>query len=391
MDIFQLINQSKYVFYFLVVDNSLDIIIPQLKNFHSIYAYDSVRFDILKHHNLPYFCLESTGTKLSPANSGKLLSHPKTIEYINKTSADRQVVIVPFKPSAKIDFLCRQNSWICASNKHQLNRILEDKINFLHLCQKHNLPQIPSTTDYFNQDNFLKYQKKYQSLLVVQSPFGWAGKSTFSADNWTDIKNKIPIDSMVKFSPFVNGYSLLNNCCLTSKGLIQSPPALQYTGVKPFTNNPFTTIGRQWPSLAPKNIQNEVKKITQNFSDILIQMGYKGFFGLDFMVSKDKVYLLECNPRLTASFAFYHEIETNLDITSLFLLHLLQFLDLDYSFDLDQEQKRFSNLKIIGSEITAKSLLGKTIKKYHDFSIFSQTNEPISFSPEIIKILNDQK
>ena len=109
------------------------------------------------------------------------------------------------------------------------------------------------------------------------------------------------------------------------------------------------------------------------------------------MVSKNKVYLLECNPRLTASFAFYHEIETNLKITSLFLLHLLQFLDLDYSFDLDQEQKRFSNQKIIGSEITAKSLLGKTIKKYHDFSIFSQTSEPISFSPEIIKILNDQK
>lgn len=391
MNIFEFINQSNYVFYFLVVDNSLDIVIPELKNFHSIYAYKSNQFSDLEKHKLPYFCLENIGTKLTTANSGKLLSHPKVIEYINKTSINKQAVIIPFKPSAKIDFLCRQNHWICASNNHQLNRNLEDKIAFQQLCQKYNLPQIPSTIDSFNQDNFLKYQEKYQSMLVVQSPFGWAGKSTFSSDNWLEIKNKIPANSMVKFSPFVEGYSLLNNCCLTSKGLIQSPPALQYTGVKPFTNNPFTTIGRQWPSLAPENIQKAIKIITQDFSKILEDLGYKGFFGLDFMVSKGKVYLLECNPRLTASFAFYHQIETNLGLTSLFLFHLLQFVNIDYPFEILPEQERFFNQKIIGSEITAKSISGKTIKKYHDFSIFSHKIEPISFSPDIVKILNDQK
>jgi len=391
MEIFDTLNQSKYVFYFLVVDNSLDIILPQLTNFHLIYAYKNPQLKTLKQQNLPYYCLEDAGVKLDVANSGKLLSHPLVGNYINQNSTSKQIVIIPFKPSAKIDFLCHQHHWICASNNHQINRELEDKIIFLQLCQKNNLPQIPSTVDHFNQNNFVKYQKKYQSTLVIQLHLGWAGKSTYSSNNWDEIKNKIPIDTMVKFSPYIDGYSLLNNCCLTSKGLIQSPPALQYTGIKPFTDHPFTTVGRQWPSLAPNNIIKKINQITQDFSAILSKMNYKGFFGLDFIVDGDNVYLLECNPRLTASFAFYNDIEINLQILPLFFLHLVQFLDIDFNFDLSQEQKRFYNQQIIGSEITAKNKSGKTIKKYHDFSIFSQQINSISFTPEIISLLNDQE
>lgn len=391
MDIFNTLNQSNYIFYFLVVDNTLDIILPQLTNFHLIYAFKNPHLDTLKQQNLPYFCLEETGVNLEIANSGKLLSQPLVIDYINQSSANKQVVIIPFKPSARIDFLCHQNNWICASNNHQLNRKLEDKIIFQQLCQKNNLPQIPSSIDNFNQNNFLAYQKKYQPNLVIQSHFGWAGKSTFSSNNWAEIKNKIPINTVVKFSPFINGYSLLNNCCLTSKGLIQSPPALQYTGIKPFTQHPFTTVGRQWPSLAPKNIIDKVNHITQDFSAILNQVNYKGFFGLDFMVDNDNVYLLECNPRLTASFAFYNQIETKLQILPLFLLHLIQFLNIDLNFNIVAEQKRVFNQQIIGSEITAKNKSGKTINKYHDFFAFSQQLNPIIFAPEIISHLNGQE
>ncbi len=389
MEIFEILNQSNYVFYFLVVDNSLDIIIPQLKNFHLIYAFKNPHLDYLKQQHLPYFCLENAGVKIDIANSGKLLSQPLVADYINQTSENKQIVIIPFKPSSRVDFLCHKNNWVCVSNKHDLNRKLEDKIEFQKLCHQNNLPQIPSTVDHFNQNNFLKYQKKYQSKLVIQSHLGWAGKSTFSSNNWEDIQDKISQNTLVKYSPFINGYSLLNNCCLTSKGLIQSPPALQYTGIKPFTNNPFTTVGRQWPSLAPSNIIEKVKQITQEFSTIIDKMGYRGFFGLDFMVDQKNVYLLECNPRLTASFAFYHDIEINQQITSLFLLHLIQFLEINYQINIKPEQQRFYNQNIIGSEITAKNKTGKTIKKYHDFSIFSQKINPISFSPKIISLLND--
>jgi len=184
---------------------------------------------------------------------------------------------------------------------------------------------------------------------------------------------------------------LLNNCCLTSIGLLQSPPALQYTGLSQFTQNPFTTVGRQWPSLAPIEITETIKNITQNFSDIIKNLNYRGFFGLDFLIHDDEVFLLECNPRLTASFAFYTEIELKQNITPLFLFHLAQFIDLNFEFDLESEQKRFYNPQIIGSEITAKNQDSQTIKKYHDFTAFSDQIDPIIIPQKIIDLLHETK
>jgi predicted ATP-grasp superfamily ATP-dependent carboligase len=391
MNLIDAFNQSPYIFYFLVVDNFLDINLPQLKNFHPVYAFKNSHIDKLKAQNLPYFCLEEEGIILSEKNSGRLLSHQKVIDYIKSTSTNLTPVIIPFKPSAKIEFICKQFNWIDASNSHLLNRFLEDKIKFTQFCIENNLNIIPSIIDHFNQSNFIKYQQAFNQKLVIQSHFGWAGKSTFSTENWEEIKDKIPADTLVKFSPFIQGYSLLNNCCLTKKGLIQSPPAVQYTGISPFTTNPFTTVGRQWPSLAPVEITEKIKNITQNFANLIEKMNYKGFFGLDFLINGEDVYLLECNPRLTASFAFYTEIEINQNLNPLFLFHLAEFINLDFDFNLEIEQKRFYNSQIIGSEITAKNNDSQTVKKYHDFTIFSDQINPIIIPQKIINLLNESQ
>jgi hypothetical protein len=187
--------------------------------------------------------------------------------------------------------------------------------------------------------------------------------------------------SLVKFSPFLTGYTLINNCCLTDKGLIQSPPGLQYTGLAQLTQNPLATVGRQWPSMAPQKILDQINGITVSFSDFLKSQNFKGFFGLDFQVSDNQVFLLECNPRLTASFAFYTDIEINAGITPLFLYHLAEFCRLEFD---GPDISRFSSPKIIGSEITAKNSAGSTVKKYHDFISFSNTASPVSIDPKIL-------
>jgi hypothetical protein len=387
MNLFEQINQSNYIFYFLVVDDFLDITLPQLKNFHLIYSSTPKQKDYLDSQNIPYFVCPANNIQ----NSGKLLSYPSVKNYINSTSNHKQIIIVPFKPSAKIEFICRQNNWICAAVNHQLNRFLEDKNEFTLFCQKNNLPTVPSNIDLFNQANFTKYQQQFQTnKLVIQTHFGWAGKSTFSADNWEEIKNSIPLETKVKFSPFLTGYSLLNNCCLTSTGLIQSPPALQYTGLPEFTSNPFTTVGRQWPCLAPIEIQNQIRQITADFAKTIQLMSYKGFFGLDFLVSNNQIYLLECNPRLTASFAFYTQIEINQNLNSLFLLHLSQFIDLPNIPTASETQSLIDSAEIIGSEITLKNQDSQTIKKYHDFIAFTQNLDPIIIPQNIINLLHEK-
>lgn len=387
MNLFDQINQSNYVFYFLVVDDFLDIVLPQLRNFHLIFSSAPKQEKYLNSQNIPYFVCPANDIQ----NSGKLLSDNLVQNYIKSTADNRQIVIIPFKPSAKIEFICRQNNWICAAVDHQLNRFLEDKNEFTLFCQKNNLPTIPSAIDLFNQTNFIKYQQQFQTdKLVIQTHFGWAGKSTFSADNWEEIKNSIPLETKIKFSPFLVGYSLLNNCCLTSTGLIQSPPALQYTGLPEFTSNPFTTVGRQWPCLAPQEIQNQIKQITTDFAKNIQSLIYQGFFGLDFLVSNNQVYLLECNPRLTASFAFYTQIEINQNLNPLFLFHLSQFINLPNIPTASETQSLIDSTEIIGSEVTLKNQDSQTIKKYHDFIPFTSQLNPITIPQNIINLLHEK-
>lgn len=333
------INLSSYDLYFLVVDKFLDISLPELFNFQSIRSSKNIR------------------------NSGVLLSQKNTIDFITKNSrqTDHTPAIIPFKPSAKIEHLCHQYNWHLIANPAKLNRILEDKLKFPELCQDNNLPIIPFAVDTLTLKNFSKYQQLFTSQLVIQTHFGWAGKNTFSSDSYANATRKLPPNTLAKFSPYLRGYTLLNNCCLTRHGLIQSPPALQYTGLKPFTNNPFATVGRQWPSFAPKHIQNQVLSITQSVGLILNKLNYHGFFGLDFLVDQDRVLLLECNPRLTASFAFYTQLELQAKLEPLFYYHLAELLNLDYPKPTD----RFSNPDIIGSELTPKNSQGTIIKQPH--------------------------
>lgn len=370
MNLAALLNQSAYDFYFLVVDRFLDIDVPQLSNFYSLSP-------------------EKLNITLEEKNSGRLLSHPKTIEFITRNSAKtgRIPAVVPFKPSAKIDFICQNKHWLLVSNPSSINRFLEDKIKFTEFCQSFQLPIVPNLVLPFNETNYSRAQNNFGSKLVIQTHFGWAGNSSYLSNNWSDIYSKIFPGTPVKFSPFLEGYSLINNCCFTNKGLLQSPPGLQYTGISSLTKNPLATVGRQWPAPAPTEIISQVKKITDDFSRPLQDLHYQGFFGLDFLVSKDHVYLLECNPRLTASFAFYTQIEINLGLNPLFYFHLADFIHLDYPFDLFTEQNRFFHPQIIGSELTLKDSRGTTTKKYQEFKAFSSTCHLTNFDSQILSHL----
>ena len=337
-----LLNQSGFDFYFLVVEPFLGIDLPELKNFHSLF--------------LP---------QLKVKNSGYLLSQPAIKQQIQSSP---KPLIIPFKPSAKIEHLCRQHHWTLAANPAKLNRLLEDKVKFYQLCHQKKLPVINSLVAPFNQKNFVLTQTHFGPDLVLQSHFGWAGNSTHYFKDFSQAKKHIPLGQLIKFSPRLKGFTVLNNACLTRHGLLQSPPALQITGLFPLTKNPFATVGRQWPSNLSSSQIKKIQTITQDFADkILRPLNYRGFFGLDFFIQDQEIYLLECNPRLTASFAFYTHLEKKSGLEPLFYYHLLEFTGLDYSLNTQSIQQKINRAKIIGTELTQRNFQGTTIKKMQYF------------------------
>ncbi|MFA6518539.1 MAG: ATP-grasp domain-containing protein [Candidatus Shapirobacteria bacterium] len=339
----QLIINSGYTIIYPQVDEFLGIDFPQLNCFHS-----------LKN--------ESKTVK----NTGQFLK--SNLKFISQEFKP-PIAIMPFKPSAKTEKICQKQNWLVLSNPAKLNRLLEDKIKFSQLCHQHKLPTIPHLVAPLDQENFLLAQKKFGPKLVLQTHFGWAGNSTFYFESYQEIANKISPNTLCKFSPYLEGYTLINNCCQTKFGLIQSPVGRQLTGLKEYTQNPFATVGRQWPSLAPQSVINQVVEVTKLLSDKLLKKyDYRGFFGIDFFVHQNRVMILEINPRLTASFGFYTKLETDNNITPLFLFHLAEFLNLDYQVDFDREQSRTDSSLIVGTEITPKDKFGKTIAQYHQTS-----------------------
>ena len=387
------LNQSPYAFYYLNIDQYLDIDFTPLNNLVPIYAFNNPQVNNLKNKNRDYFCLEENGQKIEIKNSAYLLKQDLVINFIKSHSQSKKLkpIIIPFKASAKIEKICQENDWIYAAVPSSLNRQLEDKINFNKICKENNLPVIPGAIDKLNQENFEKYQKQLTSKLIIQGRFSWAGKKTFIAEKWSEIKDKIEERTTVKYSSYLPAYSLTNNCVITKKGLIQSPPALQYNNILSLSSNPFSTVGRQWPAFIPDNVKEEIKKITESFSKLITSLNYKGFFGLDFLVNENQIFLIECNPRLTASTDIYTQAEFKNNINPLFLHHLLTFLDLDFDINLEEENKRFYNDQIIASEITKKDSQGNTIKRYRDFIPFTKTYYPIEINPQIIEKINEQK
>jgi predicted ATP-grasp superfamily ATP-dependent carboligase len=338
-NLIDLINQTGYTIIYPQVDKFLGVNLPMLTNFYSLQNQVS-----------------------TSKNTGQFLKSKLT--HINQTFKP-PIAILPFKPSAKTQKLCQQHNWRYLANPPQLNRFLEDKIKFSQLCDHHRLPTIPHFIGPLSSKNFLLAQHKFGTKLVIQTRFGWAGNSTFSFDSYQTASQKIVPGTISKFSPYLDGYTLINNCCLTKHGLIQSPPARQLTGINNYTSNPFATVGRQWPSFAPKSVINQITNLGSKLSNLLQDLKYRGFFGVDFFVYQGQVMILEINPRLTASFGFYTQIEIEAGFTPLLLFHLAEFLPIDYSIDLQFEQSRLDSSLIVGTEITPKDEFGKTKNQFH--------------------------
>lgn len=337
----KIINQSGFSIFFPVIDPFLNLDLPQLKNLY-----------ILKNQ------------KDKHKNSSSLLNDSLTISHINKIcqQTNTKAAIMPFKPSSKIEFICRQNNWSLISNPRKLNIALEDKISFAKLCQKHKLKTLPFYIDKLSPDNIRKYQRKLKSSqLIIQTKTGWAGNSTFLVKEANSLP--LPTETLVKITPFRQGQTIILNGCIYKNKLILSPPALQLNNPK-HSSNMFATTGRSWPAKLDRKTLKQIKKIAKKTKKMLKKLNYQGFLGLDFLVDNTKtVYLLEINPRLTASFNFYTHLEQKNNYIPLLYFHISQFLHLNLNANFKKELARFSSKQISGTQISIRNPQGKIYKQ----------------------------
>ncbi len=324
-----------------------------LPNFHIICTYQDPIIPILRNQGANIFCLaDYVSSDISIfGNSGKLIEHPQVASYIESYSKDTANILV-FKPSEKMELICRNKDHKLLVNSSRINSLFEDKVGFYKmLLDGKSNSLIPGMTGILGEMNFEELSNQFRLPFVVQFAHGWAGKTTFF------IKDKLGLERLVKKYPFtrvkinkyIKGYTVLNNACIYNDDILISPPAIQISNIDILGEKEAVTCGRQWPArFMDKNQVETIRDITYKTGKLMQKAGFRGYFGLDFMIEEDsnRVYLSENNARFTASSAFFTKLELGLDEIPLLVYHIAEFLNIDL-FRESTKQQEISGSQII--------------------------------------------
>ncbi|MBU4338302.1 ATP-grasp domain-containing protein [Patescibacteria group bacterium] len=352
-----------------VVDRGIGLenIIP---NYHIICIDYDDEVDYLEKAGAKIFCLEKElGRKnVIFRSSAILLGHEAVKKYIKEnTPTGTQAAVVVFKPSLAAEKIALENNWKILNNSTILSKAAEDKFNFIFIAKSLRVRIPDAETIDFGRLSYWEL-KKYYDYFVVQLNSGYAGSSTFfirSQDDYIKLRDAFFHESSskrtfpVKVSKFIHGVPATVNACVAREDVYVGKPCYQITGEELATNNRSTTCGNDWGALSlSTKAFGEINEIGQKIGQYLKDKGYKGIFGLDFIISEknDDVYLIEINPRFVASIPFYTKLEIKNSALPLLALHFLDFLEIEYEISSSAKELFDKNtLAIFGSQLVLRN------------------------------------
>ncbi|MCK5332240.1 ATP-grasp domain-containing protein [Candidatus Parcubacteria bacterium] len=343
----QLFNQEDIgpVFFVSPNPNRAIGIEKEIENYHIICSQNMDIIDSLRKEKISVFCVDKKKIK----NSGKLLENKKVLRYIQKEANGKTANIITFKPSPKISKICADNNFRYLGNDWKLNKQFEDKIEFVYIANELKISNAKSKVVEINKGKMAEniFGRLAEKSFVFQLARGFSGNSTFLIKNKEDFQKVIEKykERQFKVSEYLRGDTYTINACTTKFGIAVSQPIFQITGLTDYNKNELGTSGNDY-SYSEKLGDDEKKKIfdyTKKIGEYMAQSGYQGIFGLDFVVSKNDVNLIEINPRFVGSIPVFTKLQLQREEVPFILLHLLEFLKIDYQSELSRDYFSFDS------------------------------------------------
>ncbi len=240
--------------------------------------------------------------------------------------------VLVFKNNALIEKICAQQKWRLLNPAAQLADMIEGKISqitWLGATAKKYMPAHQVTA-------CEKVQWK-QKPFILQFNHSHTGSGTFFINNaraLSRLQQQFP-KRPVRAVQFISGPVFTNNNIIWNKSVIIGNISYQITGLKPFTDNQFSTIGNDWAlphMLLSKKQFAQYKKLVRAVGVKLHARGWKGLFGVDVILNQKtgELHLLEINARQPASSMFESWLQTraNSNGNTVFLAHLAALLNI---------------------------------------------------------------
>lgn len=236
-----------------------------------------------------------------------------------------------------------------------LRKRLDSKLETTRLGNEAGAPSVPNT---------LAAAENYADLLriageaglgddlVIQLPYGDSGKTTFFVASQADW-DKYAMDLggvEAKIMKRIRNTALAVEGCITRHGTIVGPFMIDLTGYDSMTPYQGGWCGNDvFPEVMTAKQRSAATELVRKLGDRLALEGYTGFFEVDTLIDldTDEVYLGELNPRISGASPITMVTAGAYADLPLYLFHLLEYMDVDYTIDTDEINERWSELAAI--------------------------------------------
>ena len=323
-----------------------------VRNFNYVAYYDSWDGShprVFSPKNKPYVEFKS-----SEDINNYLLQDEEVQAFIKSKGGKPRVAMVFF--DEETEQICKDLGYELILPSDELRRRLDSKIVTTQLGNEAGAPSVPNVlsdgVDTYEELSARASENGLGSDLVVQTPYGDSGKTTFfikKESDWDDHSEDI-IGEKLKVMKRINNQAAAVEAVLTRHGTVVGPFMTDLTGYPELTPYEGGWCGNDvFPqALAPEHRTRAIE-LVQRFGERLRQEGYVGFFEFDVLVDLDdgQVYMGEVNPRISGASSMTNVTAGAYADIPLFLFHLLEYMDVDYTIDVDEINERWRELAAV--------------------------------------------
>ncbi len=317
------------------------------------------------------FCLEHEKGKPFPEktfNSALLLAHPLTRQFLKGLPDPKHLLLYQNYP--ELEALAGKEGWHLLSNPSSLRVKVGQRSFFKQMARGLKLPLIPGDihpVEVIHTHSYEHWEGTLGSKFVVQLPevVQGGGKGTFfihSPSEYLLLKERLKENTWrgaglksVSLHRFVKSIPASMALCLTRHGLLLSGLQKQLIDL-PYCGGlaeDGVFCGHVWDDIPwPSSITQKAREQALIIGEQLNSLGYKGIFGIDFLMdaNHEQVYPLEINPRFTGAFPMLSLLYIKDEIIPMEVFHILEFLDISYRVDVEELNTRYA-LPVKGSHI----------------------------------------
>jgi biotin carboxylase len=278
-----------------------------------------------------------------------MLMHKEVIDRIKKAGkGPAKLLFVMF--DEKTEEICDQLGVDIALPSVALRNKLDSKIELTKLANEAGIDSAPNVlgkADSFEELMKVATEGKLGKDLVVQTPYGDSGRTTFfikSEADWNKHADDMKGEQL-KIMKRINHMPGTLEVCVTRHGTLSGPIQTDITGFEEITPYKGGWCGNDvWPHIFNAKTRRELRNMASSLGDRLYKEGYKGVFCMDFLLDTDDgtPYLGEVNPRISGASPLTNLITAHYGGVPLFLFHMLEYLDVDYQIDLRKVQNRWN-------------------------------------------------